>query len=212
MVQWITLKGLVEYEATLKLMETKVYEVINKISPETIFLLEHQDVYSAGTSFKPEELLDAQDIPVIYTGRGGKFTYHGKGQRIIYPILDLSNSWREKDLRAYISKLEQWIINVLVHFNIEAFVIRNLVGVFVKYKQKEAKIASIGLRVRRWVTYHGISINISTNISKFLSIIPCGLKDFQVISMAELGVVIDIIEFDHILKIEFERILGSNIS
>ena len=194
------------YLETLSLMEEKVEQVINKSADEVIYLVEHEDVYTAGTSYKPEELVEPAAIPVIYTGRGGKFTYHGKGQRVIYPILDLSCEKRQKDLKLYIRNLEQWIINSIAHFGVQGYIIPSRVGIWVTVKDKEFKIASVGVRVRKWVTYHGIAVNIATNLDKYNGIIPCGLSDFPVTSLLKLGVDISLAEFDEVLKQEFNRV------
>ncbi len=204
--EWITLPGLSDYKTTLELMENKVAEVITKISQDTIYLVEHQDIYTAGTNFKDEELLDSGNIPVFYTGRGGKFTYHGKGQRVIYPILDLATDSRRRDLKLYIRFLEQWIINTLRHFGINAYVVQDRVGVWVKEGAAESKIAAIGIRVKKWVSYHGIAVNISPDLDKFKGIIACGLANFGVTSFCQLGIKIELEEFDQVLKREFNRV------
>ncbi|MCC8371262.1 MAG: lipoyl(octanoyl) transferase LipB [Rickettsia endosymbiont of Pseudomimeciton antennatum] len=207
MVQFVTLSGLSEYEDTVKLMEDKVASLINKSSREVVYLVEYKDVYTAGTSFKANELLYPRDIPVIYTNRGGKFTYHGSGQRVIYPILDLASEWGQKDLKLYIKLLEEWIINSLLYFGIKAFTISGMVGIWVKENGVPAKIASIGVRVRKWVTYHGIAVNISTNLDMFSGIIACGLRDMPVTSLKNLGVDITLEQFDEVIKDKFFEIL-----
>ncbi|WP_375319433.1 lipoyl(octanoyl) transferase LipB [Candidatus Tisiphia endosymbiont of Oplodontha viridula] len=207
MVQFVTLLGLSEYEDTVKLMENEVASLINKSSKEVVYLVEYKDIYTAGTSFKANELLDTGDIPVIYTNRGGKFTYHGSGQRIIYPILDLASEWRQKDLKLYIKLLEEWIINSLLYFGVKAFTINGMVGIWVKENGVPAKIASIGVRVRKWITYHGIAVNISTNLEMFSGIIACGLKGMPVTSLKKLGVDITLEQFDEIIKGKFFEVL-----
>jgi lipoyl(octanoyl) transferase len=206
MVQFVTLPNLSRYEDTVKLMEDRVTNLLNKSSSEIIYLVEHQDVYTAGTSFKNDELLNPRDVPVIYTNRGGKFTYHGPGQRIIYPILDLASKRRQKDLKLYIRLLEEWIINSLLYFGIKAFTINDLVGIWVKEHGVPTKIASIGVRIKKWVTYHGVAVNIATNLDLFLGIIACGLKDMPVTSLKELGVNITLEQFDEVLKKQFLKI------
>ena len=191
-----------------QIMEARVLEVIKGISEETVYLLEHEDVYTAGSSADQSELLEKDNglIPIIQTGRGGKYTYHGKGQRIIYPILNLALPHRKKDIKLYVRNLEQCIINTLSKINIDAYTIDGLVGIWVKYRQTHAKIAAIGIRVRKWVTYHGISVNIIPDMNKYSSIIPCGIKNFPVTSLKELGFNISFAEFDKILIKEFEKI------
>ena len=245
MVQFVTLPNLSNYQDTLKLMENKVASIIEKSSPEVVYLVEHDSVYTAGTSCKADENLsiysndlenwhikqgmsecsvvnlrkhanspkfcDAnaskqKSIPLVYTGRGGKLTYHGEGQRVIYPILDLSSEGRQKDLRLYIRMLEEWIIKSLLHLGVRAFTIDGMVGIWVQDNGLPAKIASIGVRVKKWVTYHGIAVNISTDLSMFSSITPCGLTDARMISLKKLGVNVTLNEFDSIIKEEFVNI------
>jgi len=208
MVQFVTLPNLSDYQDTLKLMEDKVASVIDKSSPETIYLVEHNSVYTAGTGFKTNENLD---VPVVYTGRGGQLTYHGEGQRVIYPILDLSSEGRQRDLRLYIRMLEEWIIRTLLHFGVKAFTIDGMVGIWVQDNGTAEKIASIGVRVKKWVTYHGIAVNISTDLKMFSSIIPCGLKDVRTTSLKKLGINVTLNEFDSIIKEEFVNIFRSKI-
>lgn len=250
MVQFITLPSPMNYQDSLILMEEHVDKVINGAAPETVYLLEHLDVYTAGTNYKQEELLNQNNIPVIYTGRGGKFTFHGKGQRVIYPVLNLNLLNRTKDLKLYVRMLEEWIINSLKHLGVEGYVIKDKVGIWVKIKDRVpsefthkeefigstthepaasvkvskntnieslpqspqelgfgfAKIAAIGVRVRKWVTYHGIAVNISTDLSKFNGIIPCGLENSLITSLNQLGIYIEMPEFDKILETEFTKI------
>ncbi|MGI4775717.1 MAG: lipoyl(octanoyl) transferase LipB [Janthinobacterium lividum] len=206
MIRFLTLLGMSDYLETVKLMEEKVKQVINNEADETIYLAEHKDVYTAGTSYRSCELLKPGNIPVIYTGRGGKFTYHGPGQRIIYPILNLAAQGRSKDIKLYVEMLELWIINTLKHFGLSAYRVPSRVGIWVKYGNSEAKIAAIGVRIRKWVTYHGIAVNISTNLDNYLGIIPCGIKGFAVTSLKELKVDIPFTEFDSVLKEEFNKV------
>ncbi|HJD56493.1 MAG TPA: lipoyl(octanoyl) transferase LipB [Rickettsia endosymbiont of Pyrocoelia pectoralis] len=207
MLQFITLPQFSDYQNTLALMEYYVNKVINDKAPEIVYLVEHSDVYTAGTNHKQEELLNHNNIPVVYTGRGGKFTFHGAGQRVIYPILNLNLPNRTKDLKLYIKMLEEWVINSLNIFGIKAYIIEDKVGIWVNTKDNiPAKIAAIGVRVRKWVTYHGIAVNISTDLDKFNGIIPCGLENSLVTSLNELGVYIQMSEFDTILKNEFTKI------
>ena len=169
-------------------------------------MLEHNDVYTAGTSAQGEELLSPQPIPVIHTGRGGKYTYHGPGQRVIYPILDLSLPTRKKDIRQYVSNLEEWVINTLAQVGVKAYCVPGRVGIWVDDGGGEAKIGAIGVRVKKWVTHHGIAVNIFTDVNKFSGIIPCGLANFPVTSLARLGIKIDVLMFDQILKSEYTKI------
>ncbi|MGX6960954.1 MAG: lipoyl(octanoyl) transferase LipB [Rickettsia endosymbiont of Pentastiridius leporinus] len=207
MVQFITLLQPSDYQDTLALMEDYVNKVINDKAPEIVYLAEHSDVYTAGTNYKQEELLNYNNIPVFYTGRGGKFTFHGAGQRVVYPILNLNLPNRTKDLKLYIKMLEEWIINSLNILGIKAYIIEDKVGIWVKTKNDiPSKIAAIGVRVRKWVTYHGIAVNISTDLDKFNGIIPCGLENSLVTSLNELGIYLQMSEFDRILENEFTKI------
>lgn len=206
MVVWISLPGLTPYDKALSFMEERLSEVISGAKNEAIFLLEHPDIYTAGTSSNDSELLDNQDIPVIYTGRGGKFTYHGPGQRVLYPVLNLNNPNRKPDLKLYIRNLEQWIINSLEQVGVKAYTIKDMVGIWVSHKNSHAKIAAIGVRVRKWVTYHGVAINITTDLQRYKGIIPCGIDNFPVTSLKELGIEISMNDFDAILQKEFEKI------
>ena len=206
MPEWITLPGLTEYNQAIKLMEQRVGAVIEGSADEAIFLLEHENVYTAGISYQETDLLDSAKFPVIYVGRGGKFTYHGAGQLVIYPILDLRKTNRIQDIKLYVRNLEKWIINTLAQLNIKAYTIKGMVGIWVDLNNAPAKIAAIGVRVRKWVTYHGVAINISTNIENYSGIIPCGIDNFPVTSLKRLGVDISIAEFSSILKEEFRKI------
>lgn len=207
MVKWITLPGLVDYQEGIKIMEDQLDRVINSMQPDTIFLLEHKEVYTAGTSHNVEELLKPDSFPVIYTGRGGKFTYHGPGQRIIYPIINLNNTDKVKDLKLYITQLEKWIILTLAELGVHAFTIQGKVGIWVKNSRNiESKIGAIGIRVRKWVTYHGIAVNISPNLDNYSGIIPCGINDFPITSLEDMGINISMTEFDIILKKKFIEI------
>ncbi len=198
MIIWEKIVSPIDYNEMLEMMEARVHDVISGTSPDTIFLLEHKDVYTAGTNAKETELLD-QRFPVIHTGRGGKFTYHGPGQRVIYPIINLGN--REKDLRGYIKTLEHWIISALAEISIAAYIVPGRIGIWVTGPKGEiSKVGAIGVRVKKWVTYHGIAVNLSTDLTKFGGIIPCGIDDASVTSLEELGVNLTLEEFDELLK------------
>lgn len=205
---WVTIDGLSDYQTTLDLMEQKLEQVINKTSTDTIYLTEHSEVYTAGTSAKSQELLQKNEVPVIYTGRGGKFTYHGPGQRVIYPVIDLATPARGQDLRLYIRLLQQWIINSLKHLGVDAYSVPDRTGVWVQEGDTEAKIAAIGVRVRKWVAYHGVAVNISTNLRRFSAIIPCGLANFPVTSLKQMGIEVELKEFDNILILEFDKLFA----
>lgn len=206
-INWITLPGLTEYDQGLQIMEDKLQKVISNQADESIFLLEHEHVYTAGTNYDSSELLiDSNNkIPVFYTGRGGKFTYHGPGQRIIYPILNLGANNRAKDIRFYVRNLENWLIASLARIGLRCFTMDGLVGIWTLKNTQPAKIAAIGVRVKKWVTYHGIAVNISNDLSYYNGIIPCGVRDYSVTSIYDLGVNVNLERFDQILKEEFNN-------
>lgn len=206
MIDWIKLDGPVEYSKSLKIMEDKLEQIILNNSGETVYLLEHQDVYTAGTSYKQEELLGNINIPVIYTGRGGKYTYHGPGQSVIYPLIDLRKNNRLKDIKLYIKNLELAVINTLKEFDIDAYTIKGKVGIWTNKQNTPAKLGAIGVRIKKWVTYHGIAVNISTDLQKYKGIIPCGISDFPVTSLYELGIETSVENFNSTFKKEFEKI------
>ena len=206
MIDWINLHGLVEYSKSLKIMEDKLEQIILNQTSETIYLLEHNDVYTSGTSYKKEELLESSNIPVIYTGRGGKYTYHGPGQAVIYPLIDLRKSNRKKDVKLYIKNLELAVINTLREFGIDAYTIDGKVGIWTNHQNIPAKLGAIGVRIKKWVTYHGIAVNINTDLQKYKGIIPCGISDFPITSLHELGIETSIRNFNSIFKKEFEKI------
>lgn len=206
MIEWIELSKAVEYSEALKIMEAKLEQIILNQSNETVYLLEHTDVYTAGTSYKEEELLGNSNIPVIYTGRGGKYTYHGPGQAIIYPLIDLRKYNRSKDIKLYIKQLELVVINTLKNFGLKAYSIEGKVGIWVNKQNTPAKLGAIGVRIKKWVTYHGIAVNVLTDLEKYKGIIPCGISDFPVTSLYELGINTSVKDFNVIFKKEFENI------
>lgn len=171
-----------DYLGMFAIMEDKLSNVINCSQQETIYFLEHQDCYTAGTNSKITELINPGNIPVYDIGRGGKYTYHGPGQRIIYPILDINKRFKQ-DLRFYIASLETWAIAALKILGITAYQIPNNIGVWVNHKDQEYKIAAIGIRVRKWISYHGMSINIATDLNKYEGIIPCGIANVRNINI-----------------------------
>ncbi len=202
--EWITIPELSEYNTILDAMENRVESIIHHKNSEAVYIVEHQDVYTAGTNSSKEDIIDLGNIPIINTGRGGRITYHGPGQRVIYPILNLSI--RQKDIKQYVRHLEQWIINSLKIIGIDAYIIAGKVGIWTKKDNIDAKIGAIGIRVRKWVTFHGVSININPDLSKYKGIIPCGISDLPVTSLEDLGIKIALKEFDRIIKNEFERV------
>lgn len=208
MVKWVSYNKIMDYFDSYSVMERKVEQLILGNSLETIFLLEMKDVYTTGSMFVKSDCNtnNLNDIPIIHSNRGGRITYHGPGQRVIYPILNLSLGNRNKDLQLYIKMLELWIINTLYSIGVKGFSIAKKPGVWVKtLNQEDRKIASIGIRVRKWVTYHGIAINIFTDLKKFDCIKPCG-DSFKITSLKQLGYNISMCQFDILLKTEFNKV------
>lgn len=210
-VEWLISDRPVPYESALQRMESHVEAMIMEQAPERVWLLEHPALYTAGTSADSRDLLQSE-FPVFQTGRGGQMTYHGPGQRIAYVMLDLRA--RGQDLRRFIAALEGWIIASLAELNIKGERREDRVGVWVQRPDKgighEDKIAAIGIRVRQWVPFHGISINIDPDLSHFNGIIPCGVAnpDYGVTSLADMGHLMLMSEFDVVIRQNFERIFG----
>jgi lipoyl(octanoyl) transferase len=182
-IEWCVAPGLTDYAAALAAMEARVEAIRSGTAREMIWLVEHPPVYTAGTSAKPGDLIDADRFPVHLAGRGGQYTYHGPGQRVVYVMLDLER--RGRDVRCFVACLEKWIIAALGICGVAGFVVPGRVGVWVGTAEREAKIAAIGVRVRRWVTFHGASINIDPDLDHFAGIIPCGLPDHGVTSLRD---------------------------
>ncbi|WP_369408545.1 lipoyl(octanoyl) transferase LipB [Wolbachia endosymbiont of Atemnus politus] len=204
MVEWLISDQLIDYTHAVKFMEVKIQKIYNNLSDELVWLLQHPSLYTAGISATDDEVVEKL-FPVHKTGRGGKYTYHGPGQRIIYLMLNLKK--RNKcDIKLYIRDLGNWTINVLRHFNILGEFKEDRIGIWVNNNGVEKKIAAFGIRLRKWVTYHGIALNVSPDLSHYKGIIPCGLKDYGVTSMKELGVEASLSELDDILKKEFYKI------
>ncbi len=219
-VEWRIAPGLVPYEEALAVMEARAEAIAAGEAPELIWLLEHPPLYTAGTSAKAGDLLEAR-FPVHEVGRGGQYTYHGPGQRIGYVMLDLRR--RKQDVRAFVCALEAWIINTLAAFNVKGERREGRVGVWVQRPEKprgldgsmaEDKIAALGIRVRRWVTFHGISLNVEPDLSHFKGIVPCGIAEqhFGVTSLVDLGLPVTLPEVDGILRAEFEALFGETVS
>ena len=211
-LEWITAPSPVAYETALSFMDSRVKAIRDEDAPQTVWLLEHPPLYTAGTSAKREDLLDAARFPVHEAGRGGQFTYHGPGQRVAYVMLDLKRRSAispEPDVRAYVSFLENWVIRVLKGFGLTGRTYPERVGVWVDNgKGGEAKIAAIGIRIRSWITFHGISLNVNPNLSHFTGIVPCGISEHGVTSLHALGINVTMDEVDAALKREFEKIYG----
>ncbi|MFG1357749.1 lipoyl(octanoyl) transferase LipB [Xanthobacter pseudotagetidis] len=204
-VDWAVSDHLVPYEVAVAAMEARATTIAAGTENECVWLLEHPPLYTAGTSARPEDLVEAR-FPVFQTGRGGQFTYHGPGQRVAYVMLDLKR--RDEDVRRYVSALESWIIATLSAFNVTGERREDRVGVWVPRFSGEDKIAAIGIRVRRWVTFHGISLNVEPDLSHFSGIVPCGVREHGVTSLADLGLPVSLAEVDAVLKVAFEEVFG----
>ena len=198
--EWITAATPVPYEAALAFMESRSGAIAEGGAGECVWLLEHPSLYTAGTSADPAELVDPARFPVFQTGRGGRFTYHGPGQRLAYVMLDLNE--RGRDVRRFITGLEDWLIATLASFGIAGERSDSGIGVFVG----ESKIASIGVRIRRWVTLHGVSLNVKPDLEHFSGIVPCGLHNTPVTSLEALGVETDMATVDAALQESFGRV------
>lgn len=210
-VEWIISSGLVEYPDALKAMDERVDLIQKGNAKELVWLLEHPPLYSAGTSAKPEDLLKPNRFPVFKTGRGGQYTYHGPGQRVAYIMLDLNR--RRRDIRAFVSSLETWIVNTLAKFNIRGERRPDRIGIWVRRtdlnnSEREDKIGAIGIRIRRWVTLHGISINVSPDLEHFGGIIPCGIGGYGVTSFEDIGQPLEVYDLDVELRTEFDQLFG----
>jgi lipoyl(octanoyl) transferase len=205
LVEWRISHGLVDYEAAVTEMEARAAAIRAGEAPELCWLLEHPPLYTAGTSARDEDLLTPDRLPVFRTGRGGQYTYHGPGQRIAYVMLDLQR--RGPDLRAYIWRLEEWLIRTLARFGVEGLRREGRIGIWVvKPGGAEAKIGALGVRVRRWVTYHGVAINLDPDLGHFGGIVPCGISGFGVTSLADLGLSTTMQELDAALMATFEQV------
>ncbi|MBU3971911.1 MAG: lipoyl(octanoyl) transferase LipB [Alphaproteobacteria bacterium] len=212
-VEWAASDGYVAYEAAVTAMEARAAAIAAGEAGELVWLLEHPPLYTAGVSSKDGDLLDAARFPVHRSGRGGQFTYHGPGQRVAYVMLDLNH--RGRDVRAFVRGLEQWIIGALGEFGVPADVREDRVGVWVERKgpgwSREDKIAAIGVKVRKWVSFHGISLNVEPDLDHFSGIVPCGIADHGVTSLVDLGVPATMAETDEALRVNFRRVFGSTI-
>lgn len=211
-VEWRRLPGLAPYAPTVAEMEARAAAIRAGEAREAVWLVEHPPLYTAGTSAVADELLSPERFPVFATGRGGRYTYHGPGQRVGYLMLDLDK--RRRDVRCFVSYLEKWLIASLADFGIEARSEPGRVGIWVGHGVDEAKIGAIGVRVRRWVTFHGFALNVDPDLSHFSGIVPCGLGEFAVTSMAQLGIKASMADLDAALRRHFPAMLeglGANI-
>ena len=210
-VEWQVSKEPVPYPEAIAAMEARVTAIAAQEAPELVWLLEHPPLYTSGTSGKSSDLLDPR-FPLFATGRGGQLTYHGPGQRVAYAMLDLKR--RQPDVRAYVASLEEWLIRTLAAFNVRGERREDRVGVWVSRPDKgpgfEDKIAAIGVRLRRWVSFHGVSINVEPDLTHFDAIVPCGVADprYGVTSLVDLGHPVTMADVDIALRQAFEEVFG----
>jgi lipoyl(octanoyl) transferase len=210
--EWLVRGGQVAYDDALAVMAARTEAIARGDAPELIWLLEHPALYTAGTSSRPQQLLEAR-FPVHNAGRGGQFTYHGPGQRVGYVMLDLKR--RAPDVRRFVTTIEEWIIQTLAGFNVGGERREDRVGVWVRRPDKgdgfEDKIAAIGVRIQRWVTLHGFSLNVNPDLAHFSGIVPCGVSDrrYGVTSLADLGLTVSMAEVDRALRAAFEPLFGA---
>ncbi len=204
-MEWKTSDKPVPYEEALAFMDERVEAIHKGNAPECVWLLEHPPMYTAGTSARTEDLLEAM-FPVYDTGRGGEHTYHGPGQRVAYVMLDLKNRRQGPDIKKYIWGLEEWIIRSLEPFKIMGERREGRVGIWVQRPTGEDKIAAIGVRVRHWVTLHGVSINVNPDLSHYAGIVPCGIKGHGVTSLQDLGIKASLKDLDKSLQQYFTEI------
>jgi len=207
-VSWEISEGLVPYLDAMARMDAHVDAISRGQEHERVWLLEHPPLYTAGTSAHDEDLVERERFAVFRTGRGGQYTYHGPGQRVAYVMLDLKR--RGGDVRAYVAALEQWVIDTLDQFNVKGERREDRVGVWVRRGGREDKIAAIGIRVRHWVTFHGISINVEPDLSHFAGIVPCGIREHGVTSLVDLGLPVTMADLDVAMRKTFRPIFGGS--
>jgi lipoyl(octanoyl) transferase len=212
-IEWAVSQGPVPYPEAVAFMEARAAAIAEGRARQLVWLLEHPPLYTAGTSAKPQDLLAPALFPVFKSGRGGQYTYHGPGQRVAYLMLDLRHHGR--DIRAFVQEIEAWVIDTLSRFNVKGEVRCDRVGVWVDRTQsggpiREDKIAAVGLRIRKWVSFHGISLNVEPDLSHFDGIVPCGITDagFGVTSLVDLGLPVTMDEADNALRGAFEARFG----
>lgn len=197
-LEWKFSPQYINYGEALFFMEERVRGIAKNESPELVWLLEHPPIYTAGSSAKSADLIDAQGFPVYQTGRGGQYTYHGPGQRIAYVMIDLKR--RQKDVRKFVCALELWLIESLKVFHVTAERRPGRVGIWVVDQGREKKIAALGIRLHQWISYHGVALNVAPNLTHFQGIIPCGLAEYGVTSLEDLGIHVTLAEVDAVLK------------
>lgn len=206
-IEWKIANDLVDYNEALNFMEERVAKINEGQASELVWLVEHPPLYTSGTSSKESDLLTPKRFPVYYAGRGGQYTYHGPGQRVVYVMLDLNK--RGRDVRKYVADLERWIIESLAEFNVIGETREGRVGVWVERDRgREDKIAAIGVRVRKWVTFHGICINVEPDLSHYSGIVPCGISEHGVTSLVDLGLPVNMNDLDATLKKTWDKIFS----
>ena len=217
MVEWKISDGLTDYETALAEMEARADAIARGEADELIWLVEHPPLYTAGTSAKIDDLVEPDRFPVYDTRRGGQYTYHGPGQRVAYAMLDLNK--RGKDVRKFVQTMEEWVIAALAEFNVKGEIREGRVGVWVERddkpltvtgKKAEDKVAAIGLRIRKWVSFHGLSINVEPDLSHFDGIVPCGITEYGVTSLVDLGLPVTMDDVDIALKRAFEDVFAQD--
>ena len=214
MVEWKITDGLTDYADAVRVMEARAEAISAGDADELIWLVEHPPLYTAGTSAKRDDLLDPDRFPVYDSKRGGQYTYHGPGQRVVYVMLDLNK--RGRDIRQFVKSLETWVIETLATFNVKGEIREGRVGVWVERPEKPApitggvaedKIAAIGIRLKKWVSYHGISINVDPHLDHFDGIVPCGISTFGVTSLVDLGLPVTMDDVDTALQTAFHTVI-----
>jgi lipoyl(octanoyl) transferase len=206
-VEWQAAAAPVDYPEAVAFMEERVAEIAASKASELVWLVEHPPLYTGGTSAKPADLLTPDRFPVYPTGRGGQYTYHGPGQRVAYAMLDLNR--RTQDLRLYVATIEEWMISTLAAFGIKGERRQDRIGIWVDRADRgEEKIAAIGVRIRRWVTFHGVALNVGPELEHYSGIVPCGIHGHGVTSLADLGLTVSMAEVDAVLRREFEALFG----
>jgi lipoyl(octanoyl) transferase len=205
-IEWKVSDGLVPYEEALSFMEERAAAIRSGDASECVWLLEHPPLFTAGTSADRAELINPLGLPVYEAGRGGRYTYHGPGQRVGYVMIDLER--RGRDVRRLVHSLESWVIATLAELGVEAHRAPGRIGIWVGEGPAEAKIAALGIRIRRWVTLHGFSINVAPDLAHFGGIVPCGISDFGVTSLAELGIETSMSRVDAALNDSFRQFLN----
>ena len=208
--EWRISEGAVPYVEALATMEARVADIRAGRAPELVWLLEHPPLYTAGTSARPEDLLQPMLFPVHTAGRGGQYTYHGPGQRVVYVMLDLRR--RHQDVRRFVSDLEEWTLRALARFNVRAERRPGRVGLWVPRGAREDKIAAIGVRIRHWVSFHGLSINVEPNLGHYDGIVPCGISGHGVTSLVDLGLPVAMADLDMALAETFDEVFASTIT